>query len=98
VIVVGAGAAGLAPALRIAGVTHDWSTDPFACGAYSYVAAGAGAARAALQDSVDETLFFAGEATASDGQGGTVSGALATEMRELAVAERAVTCAESASC
>ena len=63
------------------GVTHDWSADPFARGAYSYVATGAGAVRAALGTPVDATLFFAGEATATDGQGGTVSGAFATGLR-----------------
>lgn len=64
-----------------AGVTHDWSTDPLACGSYSYVATGAGASRAALGVPVDDTLFFAGEATSTDGQGGTVSGAFETGMR-----------------
>ena len=63
------------------GVTHDWTADPFACGAYSYVVAGAGAARAALGVPIGDTLFFAGEATATDGQGGTVSGAFETGTR-----------------
>jgi monoamine oxidase len=63
------------------GASHDWTADPFACGAYSYVVAGAGAARAALGAPVDDTLFFAGEATSTDGQGGTVSGAFETGMR-----------------
>ncbi len=60
---------------------HDWSHDPFARGAYSYVAVGGGGARAALAAPVDETLFFAGEATSSDNQGGTVNGALETGER-----------------
>ena len=64
-----------------AGVTHDWTADPFACGAYSYVVAGGGTARTALGAPVDGTLYFAGEATATDGQGGTVSGAFATGLR-----------------
>lgn len=64
-----------------AGATHDWSADPFACGAYSYVVTGGGAARAALGEPIEQTLFFAGEATSTDGQGGTVGGALATGMR-----------------
>jgi monoamine oxidase len=62
-------------------LTHDWSDDPFARGAYSYVAVGGGNARAELAAPVDETLFFAGEATSSDGQGGTVNGALETGER-----------------
>jgi monoamine oxidase len=60
------------------GVMHDWGLDPFARGAYSYVAVGGGVARAALAAPVDDTLFFAGEATSNDGQGGTVNGALET--------------------
>jgi monoamine oxidase len=72
------------------GVTHDWSADPFARGAYSYVVAGGGGARAALARPVDDTLFFAGEATASDGQGGTVSGAFATGLRAANEAARAL--------
>jgi monoamine oxidase len=63
------------------GVTHDWQSDPFARGAYSYVAVNGGAARATLAAPVDDTLFFAGEATSGDGQGGTVNGALETGER-----------------
>jgi monoamine oxidase len=63
------------------GLTHDWGRDPFARGAYSYVAVGSGDARAALAAPVDDTLFFAGEATSTDGQGGTVNGALETGER-----------------
>ncbi len=63
------------------GVMHDWGSDPFARGAYSYVAVGGGDARVALGAIVDDTLFFAGEATSSDGQGGTVNGALETGER-----------------
>ena len=63
------------------GVMHDWSNDPFARGAYSYVAVGGGTARAVLGEPVEETLFFAGEATSTNGQGGTVNGALETGNR-----------------
>jgi monoamine oxidase len=66
------------------GLMHDWNADPFARGAYSYVAAGGGSARAALAACVDQTLFFAGEATSTDGQGGTVNGALQTGERAAA--------------
>jgi monoamine oxidase len=58
------------------GVMHDWNHDPFALGAYSYLAVGAGNAREVLAKPVNATLFFAGEATSTDGQGGTVNGAL----------------------
>jgi monoamine oxidase len=67
------------------GLTHDWSRDPFSRGAYSYVAVGGGDARAALAAPVDDTLFFAGEATSTNGQSGTVNGAL--ESGERAAAE-----------
>jgi monoamine oxidase len=63
------------------GVMHDWSSDPFARGAYSYVLVGGFGARSALGAPVDDTLFFAGEATSNDGQGGTVNGAIATGER-----------------
>jgi monoamine oxidase len=66
--------------------THDWSQDQFARGAYSYVAVGGGDARAVLAAPVDNTLFFAGEATSIDGQGGTVNGALETGERAAAEA------------
>ena len=63
------------------GFMHDWSSDPFARGAYSYVTVGADGARAALGEPADDALFFAGEATSKDGQGGTVNGALQTGER-----------------
>lgn len=63
------------------GVTTDWSRDPFARGAYSYVAVGGADARARLAAPVDDTLFFAGEATSNDSEGGTVNGALETGER-----------------
>ncbi len=72
------------------GFTHDWSDDPFARGAYSYVAVGGGNARAVLAAPLDDTLFFAGEATSSDGQGGTVNGAIETGERAAAQAAAAL--------
>jgi len=62
-------------------VMHDWNLDPFARGAYSYITVGGRNARGALGAPVDDTLFFAGEATSTDGQGGTVNGALETGER-----------------
>jgi monoamine oxidase len=73
------------------GGVHDWSRDPFARGAYSYLAVNGGDARARLAAPVDDTLFFAGEATASDGQGGTVNGALETGERAAHEAAAALT-------
>jgi monoamine oxidase len=59
-----------------AAYVHDWQHDPYARGAYSYVAVGGGDARAQLAAAVDSVLFFAGEATASTSESGTVAGAL----------------------
>jgi len=60
---------------------HDWQADPFAGGAYSYVVAGGGEARAELARPLRGTLFFAGEAAETGGESGTVGGALASARR-----------------
>ncbi len=60
---------------------HDWVADPFSLGAYSYVAVGGLGAEAKLAAPVAGTLFFAGEATVSDGNLGTVHGAIASGYR-----------------
>lgn len=54
---------------------HDWQADPYACGAYSYLRVNGGDARERLAEPVEQRLFFAGEATATQ-DAGTVSGAL----------------------
>ncbi|HEY2594027.1 MAG TPA: NAD(P)/FAD-dependent oxidoreductase, partial [Chloroflexota bacterium] len=56
--------------------SHDWSADPLARGAYSYVRVGGMRAQAELARAVDGTLFFAGEATELAGHQATVHGAL----------------------
>jgi monoamine oxidase len=61
--------------------THDWQSDPFSRGAYSYAAVGGIAAAEELAAPVEETLYFAGEATNCDGYNGTVHGAIATGWR-----------------
>jgi len=60
---------------------HDWQVDPFARGAYSYVIAGGASARKALAAPVQSTLYFAGEASDTQGESGTVAGALQSGMR-----------------
>lgn len=60
---------------------HDWASDPFCRGGYSYSTAGLEDAPARLAEPVDGTLFFAGEATASPADLGTVSGALESGVR-----------------
>ena len=61
--------------------THNWHADPFARGAYSYVTVNGMDAVRALAAPVEHTLFFAGEATNTDGHTGTVHGAIATGRR-----------------
>ena len=60
---------------------HDWQTDPFARGAYSYVTVGGAGARKALAAPLQDTLFFAGEASDFEGEHGTVAGALRSGTR-----------------
>jgi monoamine oxidase len=60
---------------------HDWHQDPFARGAYSYVPAGALAAREQLAAPIDRTLYFSGEATELEGHSATVHGAIRTGRR-----------------
>jgi monoamine oxidase len=55
---------------------HNWSTDPFSMGAYSYPKVGGLEAARILAEPVSETIFFAGEATDFKGANGTVHGAI----------------------
>jgi monoamine oxidase len=55
---------------------HNWSNDPFSMGAYSYPKVGGLAAARILAEPVNETIFFAGEATDFQGADGTVHGAI----------------------
>ena len=60
---------------------HDWQNDPFSRGAYSYGGVGADGAQQALASPIENTLFFAGEATDITGHNGTVHGAIASGHR-----------------
>jgi monoamine oxidase len=60
---------------------HDWQNDPFSRGAYSYGKAGESDAQQALAMPVNNTLFFAGEATDISGDNGTVHAAIASGRR-----------------
>jgi monoamine oxidase len=71
--------------------THDWLHDPYARGAYSYQLVGGVDAPDELARSLRGTLFFAGEASGSEGRTGTVHGALATGQRAAAEVERSLT-------
>ena len=64
----------------LASFTHDWLTDPYSRGAYSYVAVGGSAASAVLARPIEQTLYFAGE-HASSGRNGTVDGAMSSGFR-----------------
>ncbi|MFN7996082.1 MAG: NAD(P)/FAD-dependent oxidoreductase [Bryobacteraceae bacterium] len=60
---------------------HDWQCDPFACGAYSFVKVGGSEGQKRFAAPIENTLYFAGEATAIEGHIGTVHGAMATGIR-----------------
>ncbi|HWH71268.1 MAG TPA: NAD(P)/FAD-dependent oxidoreductase, partial [Candidatus Sulfotelmatobacter sp.] len=67
--------------LLVAHFRHDWGNDPFARGAYSYTPVGMIEMPQRLGAPIADTLFFAGEATDSSGEEGTVQGALASGRR-----------------
>lgn len=73
-----------------AAFVHDWQSDPFSRGAYSYVKVGGENAPRNLAAPLDNTLFFAGEATDISFNTGTVHGAIASANRAVAeiVAEK----------
>ena len=60
---------------------HDWQSDPYTLGTYSYAPAGALDCSAIMSEPVDNTLFFAGEHTDITGHWGTVHGALRSGLR-----------------
>ena len=75
-----------------AGFLHDWQADEYSRGAYSYACVGGMGSARVLAEPVDGTLFFAGEATNSEGHAGTVHGAIATGRR---AAKEALAAAQS---
>jgi monoamine oxidase len=60
---------------------HDWQSDPYCRGAYSYALAGGEEAARTLAAPRRNTLFFAGVATDFSGHNGTVHGAIASGQR-----------------
>jgi len=60
---------------------HNWQTDPFSRGAYSYITVGGSDARSTLAAQLEDTLFFAGEATDTENEAATVTGALQSGAR-----------------
>jgi monoamine oxidase len=60
---------------------HDWQSDEFSRGSYSYAPAGALDASRALAQPVEGTIYFAGEHTDDQGHWGTVHAAIASGTR-----------------
>jgi monoamine oxidase len=60
---------------------HDWQSDPYCRGAYSYALVDGNEAARRLAAPVGNTLFFAGEATDCSGHNGTLHGAIASGQR-----------------
>jgi monoamine oxidase len=65
----------------IAAHYHNWQTDPLSFGAYTYLRVGGARAPAELAKTIQNTLYFAGEATNYDGHWGTVHGAISSGIR-----------------
>ncbi|HUX67881.1 MAG TPA: NAD(P)/FAD-dependent oxidoreductase [Terriglobales bacterium] len=74
-------AAGAIEPLLLEAHLHDWQADEWALGAYSYAAVGGADAFGALAAPLEQTLYFAGEATDNTGQHATVQGALRSGRR-----------------
>ncbi len=70
--------AGVASGSLVASHIMDWSKEPFIKGAYSFQKVGTGNSRETLAQSIDNKLFFAGEATNTEGHEATVHGAIET--------------------
>ena len=63
-----------------AAYAQDWMHDPWSRGGYSYVLVDGEGAREELAAPLDDTIYFAGEATDSE-EAGTVAGALRSGIR-----------------
>ena len=60
---------------------HEWGSDPYAEGAYSWVLAGGTDAWRNLAEPLEASLYFAGEATAGEGYNATMEGAVQSGKR-----------------
>jgi monoamine oxidase len=61
--------------------THDWDSDPFSRGAYSYALVGGSKSATGLGRTMEGTLWLAGEAADAEGRNGTVHGAIESGRR-----------------
>lgn len=73
---------GQATANFVNGLIQDWGKEPYIGGAYSYSTIGIGNSRSILAESLNDKLFFAGEATNFNGHFQTVQGAMESGERE----------------
>ncbi|MFL5570967.1 MAG: flavin monoamine oxidase family protein [Gemmatimonadaceae bacterium] len=71
--------------------THDWQSDPFSRGAYSYALVGGARAAARLARPTENTIWLAGEAADAEGRNGTVHGAIGSGRNAARAAARALT-------
>jgi monoamine oxidase len=62
-------------------VVMDWTAEPYIGGAYSFPSPGSDAARKVLAAPIGSRVFFAGEATHTEGHFATVHGAIETGLR-----------------
>jgi len=60
---------------------HDWVSDPFSRGAYSYARVGGARMSARLARPVERTIWYAGEAADTSATAGTVHGAISSGQR-----------------
>lgn len=60
---------------------HDWQSDPFTRGGYTYVTVGGADAHVALAEPAEGTLYFAGEAACGEGFNATMEGAVRSGRR-----------------
>lgn len=77
----------------VQGASHivNWANEPFIRGAYSFPIVGGGLVfRKELAAPVNDKLFFAGEATHSEGHSGTVHGAVETGIRVVEEVEASI--------
>ncbi len=68
---------GITPYL-VASHLANWNSDPFTLGAYAYATVNTSEARKVLNEPVDKTLYFGGEALYEGAEMGTVEAALAS--------------------
>jgi len=74
---------GQATATFISSHVENWTTNPFVRGAYSYIPVGIGDARKVAAESIEDKIYFAGEAMNVNGHHQTVHGAAETGYREV---------------